>query len=211
MSVLVSPELNTTQQRLPYEIEQQLGLVASSDVRVDLSRAGEFISQVAEDGYGGKRGCALASQLNAHIAMGELDQATALDAQYELCTNPEYDHIWSPPMFGPDREWRAWPSVPGPLVRVLRDEYGLDVSMPRPLHARRYDLRAETEKHIRQGGVAYITGVSAVARHARIAFEPAHSSPGQLFVHDPRYAETTGLYDYDALNRFQIGAHAILY
>jgi hypothetical protein len=186
---------------------------------VDLQRAGSFIAQVAEEGYGAKRSCALTSQLNALVATGVIDQTMALEVQEELVDNSSYDHLWSPPMVGPKREWRAWWANAGELASILDAKYNLET--PRPLDIPKclprdlrggIDLVHHVDAHLQTGGVAYIAGRSAVAAHARIAFVPdGHEGKDKIFVHDPHYPATTDFYNRSELARFQTGQRTILY
>jgi hypothetical protein len=191
---------------------ENIGLGISSP-QVALEQAAGFIYQIAEEGYGAKRSCALTAQLNAHVALGVIDTDTALTVQEDVSSDLQYDHYWGAPQNGPDQEWRAWICSPFVLQTILRHEYDIDAPEPHVVSERQSQgpvTMPRVGQHLLEGSVVMLSGWSTVARHARTAFEPAET-PGKLFVHDPHYPETTGIYDYASLHEFQANTRAIVY
>jgi len=209
---MAGPRLETAAAFVPAlspDLPPVAGMNPQADGRVELSRAGDFISQIAERHTAGKQSCVLTSQLNAHIALGELDTFTALDAQNELADSWEYAAYWSEPLAGPHHSWRAWQARPSRLATLLTEDFGVEAAAPERSLAGG-DLRPVVESHLRRGRVAVIVGLGATAAHARLAFEPA-GHQDTLFIHDPYSADATGLYGYDALRQLQNAPRAILY
>ena len=171
---------------------------------VSLERAGHLIDQVAEQFPGGKLACSLATQLNANVALGFLDSVSAAEMQDELCHNPDYDRLWScdcDSRLNP--QGRAWMPVPWLTHEVILENMGVqlasDIYPIRPFSTMSRLERLTSA--IRHGSVAYVAGKSAVASHARLIFSPAELQH-KIYVHDPNYIETTGLYDYADLIDF---------
>jgi hypothetical protein len=101
----------------------------------------------------------------------------------------------------------GWTSNPRHLAFILDRSFGTRVGVE---HADGDNLVALVAERLRSGFAAVLLGQSAVSRHARLAFEPAEER-GRLFVHDPKYPEVTGTYDYVDLPDFMRISQVTIY
>jgi hypothetical protein len=173
-------------------------------VHASMEVAPHLLTQVSEDQAGGKRSCILTAQLNALVVRGTLNPVMASTVQAELTTNETFAQLWK----RHDDEGRlAWPTNPTTLAFVLNQAFGVRIGVE---HLTGLRLLSRIEERLREGFVAAILGRSVVGGHTRVAFEPVEH-PGRLFVHDPKYAEVTGLREYSDLPTLQTGARAMIY
>jgi hypothetical protein len=153
-----------------------------------------FLSQVSEDEAGGRQSCALTSQLNALITRG-LDPSTAADLQNKLVTDEAYARYWA--NLG-ENNYMGWTANPTTLPFIL-SQSGFKVGIE---HIDSPDVLDTLSTRLSLGYVAVIAGVSRSGGHSRLAFEP-QEIPGSLYIHDPKYPDTSGHYEYAQLPQFQ--------
>jgi hypothetical protein len=172
-----------------------------------LEVAGDFITQVSEPYPGGKQSCALTVQLNALVALGTIDGATALSAQEEIVSSGDYAHYWGQQPNG-QLHWRGSTSQ---LPAILKRQMQAPVQTTK-IHRPVNETCIAVEQELRKGKVALLAGRSLVGNHARLAFEPSElAGQGMFYLHDPKYSDTTGLYRYVDLPKSQTREFAETY
>ncbi|HKU18887.1 MAG TPA: hypothetical protein VJP80_06475 [Candidatus Saccharimonadales bacterium] len=174
----------------------------------EIDIADSLLTQVAQDGPGGKQSCVLTSGLNALIATGQLAPNDAQRMQDDLVTDPDgiYARHWR--RLG-DSDFLGWTEDPATLAFFVSQHFGAPTSLE---HIVSKDAADRVSQRLRVGHAAVVTGRSALGRHARLAFQPnGQEYEGQIFIHDPKYSETTGLYSYTELPQFQTAATAAVF
>ena len=154
-----------------------------------------LLTQIAEPQKGGKQSCFLTSILNAWILRGGLSVVEAQEIQDRVATDPEFSGYWyDQAQFGQD--YTAWSGRPMDTAfavqRIIGRKVALRISSSSAAEA--MPLVVQTL----EDGYAVVIGTS---RHSRTAFV-TEEQPDKLFIDDPRYPETTGLYEPDSLSDF---------
>lgn len=142
-------------------------------------------------------GSLLLAQLNALILRETISADTAEQVRTRLTTDPGYDHYWH--QLGVT-DLLAWNSRPESLAFVLSNEFGKRIGNTEGL----------VKERLRAGYVVVLEGRSEVAEHSRVAFEPA-GMPDEVFVHDAKYPETTGVYSYADLAALHTKTRVLAY
>jgi hypothetical protein len=174
----------------------------------ELSINGSFLRQVVQNEPGGKQSCFLTSTLNALVASNQLSATEAERMQATLVADEEGRYV---------RHWRplngshflGWNEDPAQLAFFVRQEVGVTVALEHIFTADPVDRVA---RRLREGHAAVLLGKSIRGPHARVAFEPqGQEYAGQIYIHDPKYEETTGLYPLAELAKFQLAKTASIF
>jgi hypothetical protein len=165
---------------------------------------GSLLPQIVENYKGGKQTCSLTSQLNALIVRGELAPSRAAELQDQLATSSEYAGYWVP--YG-DGKHLGWAANPTHLAYVLNQAFNTRIGLERLDSG---DIWGVLEERLRAGYAAALLGQSAIGGHTRLGFETIEN-PGQIFVHDPKYDDMTGLYSYEDLPSLQTADYGIVF
>jgi len=152
-------------------------------VRIPLESSRELIEQINQEG--GKQSCYLTAQLNAWILRGQLTSLEAAHFQEVVSQDPQFQRFWKDQAWW-DQDYYAWSGRPGDTAWLALRITGRRLA---------FAIREVTPNKTEQLGEALGQGFAAVFSddaHSRTVFQPSGSE--QVFVHDPKYVEKTGLY-----------------
>lgn len=156
-----------------------------------------FVDQINEPG--GKQSCFLSSQLNALIVRQALNSDYAIEIQNTLATHPKYAECWRP---AKEMTYISWQAPPQHLANILLQDFGVEATLGFIESPDIPGIIDILQNKLQEGHAALLLGESVIGRHVRLAFAPTDQED-TIFVHDPKYSETTGLYTYDDLPTFQ--------
>lgn len=112
---------------------------------------------------------------------------------------------------GGNSHFRGWTEDPATFAYFVTQATGQPVQFER-IVSNPSDTVDRVSRRIGEGHVAVVAGKSVLGAHLRLAFQPnGEEYEGQMFVHDPKYPETTGLYSLDTLSQFQTAPSASVF
>ncbi len=163
--------------------------------RQNISVRNVLLSQIDESEPYGKQSCRLTSSLNALIVRESLAPAEAAVIQQEIASDEAFDGYWVPT---DDGKFRGFTSNPHHFAFILERFFGKRIGVE---SIQSDNILPEVTRRLQSGLAVILEGHSDTGAHARMAYQPEGEE--QFFLHDPKYLETSGQYDFERLGEFQ--------